>query len=105
MTTETKSNPRGKSKTGYINARVTPALKHDAERVLSTLGVSTTEAITMFLRQVVLNQGLPFPVRIPNAETAAAIKTAHDSPESLTSYDSVDALMGDVWPHETAKRK
>jgi addiction module RelB/DinJ family antitoxin len=105
MTTQTTPKPRGKSKTGYINARVTPALKHDAERVLTTLGVSTTEAITMFLRQVVLKQGLPFPVRIPNAETVAAIKAAHDTPSSLTSYDSVDALLADVWPDESAKRK
>ncbi len=103
MTTQTKPEPRGKPKTGYINARVTPTLKHDAERVLSTLGVSTTEAITMFLRQVVLRQGLPFPVRIPNAATAAAIKAARDDPSTLTSYDSVDSLLADVWPDEPAK--
>ncbi len=105
MTTQTKPSPKSKPKTGYINARVTPTLKHDAERVLSTLGVSTTEAITMFLRQVVLNQGLPFPVRIPNAETVAAIKAARENPATLTAYDSVDAMMADVWPEETPKRK
>ena len=105
MTTQTKPSANKKPKTGYINARVTPALKHDAERVLTTLGVSTTEAITMFLRQVVLNQGLPFPVRIPNAETVAAIKAAHENPATLTEYDSVDGLMADVWPEETPKRK
>ena len=59
----------------------------------------------MFLRQVVLHQGLPFPVRIPNAETTAAIKAAHDDPATLTSYETVDGLMADVWPDETAKRK
>lgn len=105
MTTQTKPTARSRSKTGYVNARVAPALKQDAERVLSTLGVSTSEAVTMFLRQVVLHQGLPFPVRIPNAETAAAIKTAHDDPSTLTSYESVDVLMADVWPEETTKRK
>jgi uncharacterized protein len=58
-------------KTGYINTRITPALKAEAESVLERLGVSTTEAVTMFLSQVVLQQGLPFNVRIPSAETAA----------------------------------
>jgi DNA-damage-inducible protein J len=105
MTTQTKPSVSKRPKTGYINARVAPALKHDAERVLTTLGVSTTEAITMFLRQVVLNQGLPFPVRIPNAVTVAAIKSAHEKRATLTDYDSVDALMADVWPEEMPKRK
>jgi DNA-damage-inducible protein J len=60
-------------KTATINARIDEHLKADAERVLSSLGVSTTDAITMFLHQVVLQQGLPFDVRLPNAETRAAI--------------------------------
>lgn len=85
-------------KTGYINTRVAPALKADAENVLERLGVTTTEAITMFLSQVVLQQGLPFPVRIPNAETAAALREAKERPETLTTYDSVDAMMKDIWP-------
>ena len=85
-------------KTGYINTRVAPALKADAENVLERLGVTTTEAITMFLNQVVLQQGLPFPVRIPNAETAAALREAKERPETLTTYDSVDSMIRDVWP-------
>ena len=61
-------------KTGYITARVEPKLKARAARVLATVGVTTTDAITMFLRQVVLRNGLPFEVRVPNAETRKAIE-------------------------------
>jgi DNA-damage-inducible protein J len=61
------------SKTGYITARVEPKLKARAGRVLAKVGVSTTDAITMFLTQVVLTDGLPFAVRIPNARTRKAI--------------------------------
>lgn len=60
-------------KTGYITARVEPKLKARASRVLARVGVSTTDAITMFLNQVVLHNGLPFDVRVPNAETRKAI--------------------------------
>ena len=60
-------------KTGYITARVEPKLKASASRVLNRVGVSTSDAITMFLRQVVLQGGLPFEVRAPNAETRKAI--------------------------------
>jgi DNA-damage-inducible protein J len=60
-------------KTGYITARIEPKLKARAARVLASVGVSTTDAITMFLRQVVLRIGFPFEVRVPNAETRKAI--------------------------------
>jgi DNA-damage-inducible protein J len=60
-------------KTGYITARAEPKLKARSGRVLAKVGVSTTDAITMFLTQVVLKDGLPFDVRVPNAETRKAI--------------------------------
>jgi DNA-damage-inducible protein J len=61
-------------KTGYVAARVEPALKKSAQNVLRRVGLSTTEAITLFLRQVVLQRGLPFEARIPNRLTRAAIE-------------------------------
>jgi DNA-damage-inducible protein J len=61
-------------KTAYITARIEPKLKAQAGRVLAKVGVSTTDAITMFMRQVVLHDGLPFEVRVPNAETRKAIE-------------------------------
>jgi DNA-damage-inducible protein J len=60
-------------KTGFITARIEPKLKERAGRVLAKVGVSTTDAITMFMRQVVLHDGLPFEVRVPNAKTRKAI--------------------------------
>lgn len=62
------------SKTATITTRVEPELKRNAEDILDRLGVNTTDAITMFLNQVVLQQGMPFEVRIPNAKTRAAIR-------------------------------
>ncbi len=61
------------AKTGYINARVEPRLKKEAEKVLRNVGVNTSDAVSMFLRQVVLQDGLPFEVRVPNKETRKAI--------------------------------
>jgi DNA-damage-inducible protein J len=60
-------------KTAYITARIEPKLKAKAGRVLAKVGVSTTDAITMFMQQVVLHEGLPFEVRIPSAQTREAI--------------------------------
>jgi DNA-damage-inducible protein J len=61
-------------KTAYINARVDRSLKAKAERILSRVGISTTDAITMLLHQIVLRRGLPFEARIPNKETIAAME-------------------------------
>ena len=61
------------AKTAHINTRIENKLKKDAEAVLGRVGVKTSEAVTMFLRQVVLHKGLPFEVRLPNRETRKAI--------------------------------
>ena len=60
-------------KNATINARVDEALKTRAETVLRRVGVSTSDVITMLLHQIVLRQGIPFDVRIPNSETRAAM--------------------------------
>lgn len=62
------------AKTGYITARVEPKLKKSADRVFKMVGVSTSDAISMFLRQVVMQKGIPFEVRVPNAETVRALR-------------------------------
>ena len=77
------------AKTETIRARVEPGLKSDAEAVLGKLGITPTEAITLFYRQVALHKGLPFPVRIPNAETRKALREAKRG-EDMEKFDSVD---------------
>ncbi|HEY4489021.1 MAG TPA: type II toxin-antitoxin system RelB/DinJ family antitoxin [Candidatus Paceibacterota bacterium] len=61
-------------RSSYINARIEPKLKASAHRALKKVGLTPSDAITLFLHQVVLHQGLPFDVRVPNAETMKAIK-------------------------------
>ncbi|NEW93054.1 type II toxin-antitoxin system RelB/DinJ family antitoxin [Rhodopseudomonas sp. BR0M22] len=71
-----KTAARKPVKSGYINARVEPKLKKSAEAVLDKIGLSTTDAVTMFLKQVVAHKGMPFPVKIPNKETIRALRDA-----------------------------
>ena len=49
-------------------------MKQKAEGVLNRLGISPTEAIRIFYRQISLRNGLPFAVEIPNARTAATLE-------------------------------
>ena len=57
------------NKSAMIRARVDPVLKHEVEDLFDELGLSATEAITLFYQQVRLQHGLPFEVRIPNEVT------------------------------------
>jgi DNA-damage-inducible protein J len=77
------------AKSKMIRARVEPALKRDAEAVLDKLGMSPTEAITLFYKQVTLYRGLPFPVRIPNAATRKALQEARGR-KNIESFESLD---------------
>jgi DNA-damage-inducible protein J len=63
-------------KTEIIHARIEPFLKQNAEKIFRRLGMTTSEAISIFMGQVVLNKGLPFPVSLPNATTRKAIDEA-----------------------------
>jgi DNA-damage-inducible protein J len=78
------------AKSETIRARVEPRLKHDAEAVLDRLGMTPTEAITLFYKQVTLYRGLPFPVRIPNIATRKALREAR-SRRNIESFESVAA--------------
>ena len=53
------------SRTSNIFARVEPEIKQQAEKVLEQLGIPMSSAIGYFLRQIVLQRGLPFEMKLP----------------------------------------
>jgi DNA-damage-inducible protein J len=88
------------AKTQTISARIDPDLKENAEGIFNSLGLTTSQAITLFYRQVELAAGLPFPVKlpVPNEETMRAIQDARrgynlSGPASVD--DMFDELMND----------
>lgn len=81
-----------------ISSRIDPALKKKANAVLKKLGIKQSQAITMFYSQIVENKGLPFDVKVPNAETIAAMDELKDTKKrkKLKSHSSVKDLMKDL---------
>ncbi len=63
-------------KSTELRSRVEPDLKDSAAEVLAQCGLTLSDAIRLFLRQVVLQNGLPFEVKVPTAETRAAMEEA-----------------------------
>lgn len=61
-----------------INIRVDENLKKESENILGELGLGLTAALTIFLKAVVRNNGIPFPLEIPNKTTLKAFKEGDD---------------------------
>ena len=59
------------SRTTNVFARIEPELKEEAEGVLSQLGIPMSNAIGLFLRQVVLQRGIPFEMKLPQRKLLA----------------------------------
>jgi DNA-damage-inducible protein J len=55
------------SKSANLYARIEPEVKEEAERILSTLGIPASNAINIFYKQIILQKGLPFDVKIPSS--------------------------------------
>ena len=66
------------AKSAMIRARTEPGLKAQVDRIFHKLGLSCSEAINLFFKQVTLKKGIPFDVTIPNKTTLAAMKDTEE---------------------------
>jgi DNA-damage-inducible protein J len=64
------------TKRGYVHSRIDETIKEQASFILDKIGLNVSDAIRLFLNQVVMRKGMPFPVSIPNAETIAAMESS-----------------------------
>ena len=55
------------AKSANLYARIEPDVKEQAEGILATLGIPASNAINMFYKQIILQRGLPFDVKIPSS--------------------------------------
>jgi len=83
-----------------LNIRLDSEIKKKAQQIFANLGLDTTTAINIFLRQVIRTNGLPFEVKadIPNEETLEAIdkiKELKNNPNKKVYY-TFSELLEDV---------
>jgi len=88
-------------KTTDVRSRIEPEIKDRATEVLASCGLNLSDAIRLFLRQVVAQEGLPFEVKSPNAITRAAMQEARAMRKA--KFDSAEALFEDL--EKTGKAK
>ena len=81
-------------KTATARARIRPEVKARAEGIIHELGLSVSTAFELFYRQIILNNGLPFEVRIPNDATCKAVDDARAGRGK--TFKTAEALFDDL---------
>lgn len=79
-------------KTAVIHTRIDAELKIGAENILKEIGLTSSEAVRLFYRQIELNQGIPFDVKIPNKLTANTL-TKSDRGEGVHQAKDANDLF------------
>lgn len=82
------------AKSANLYARIEPDVKEQAENILSTLGISASNAINMFYKQIILNRGLPFEVKIPTARPVDVAKLSETEVNAELEKGYADMVAG-----------
>lgn len=92
------------TKTANVNARIQQDVKQQAEAILTRIGLPRSVAIDIFYRQIIMNDGIPFPLSIPshvpardkmsNADFDVMIKTGYEQAKADDSFDMDEVFDG-----------
>ena len=70
-----------------VRARVDGDLKQEVEEILKEIGLSTSQAITLFLKRIKYEKGIPFELKVPNATTIQAMEEAEQNIGETISFE------------------
>ena len=78
-----------------VNARIDSETKKEAVKLLKSLGLTTSQAIALFFRQIIYTRGIPFELRVPNKTTVETFEKT-DSGENLHRVSDIDELAKEL---------
>ena len=84
-----------KAKKANISFRIDPETKKGAERVFKKLGLSTSQAITLFYQQVVTQHGLPF-LTLAHDDFITEIRVDDEDQTGMKTFDTIEELLEDL---------
>jgi DNA-damage-inducible protein J len=84
----------GTTKTATARALIEPAVKREAESILKEIGLSVSNSVELFYRQVVAQRGLPFELQVPNEKTMRAIRSSRSG--KGRSFSAAEELFKDL---------
>ena len=83
------------ARTATIQARIDPEIKIKAQEILNKLHISMSDAISIYLTQVTLQNGIPFDLKIPNDLTLETIRKTEEG-ENLHQVNNIDELFKEL---------
>ena len=90
--------------TAMIHVRVDDEIKTQATETLAMMGLSVSDAVRVFLKRVVVEQAMPFEIRVPNIETRAAMAEADEIVRARRARFANSQEMFDALEKEAGKR-
>ncbi|PYE35751.1 DNA-damage-inducible protein J [Rhizobium sp. PP-F2F-G38] len=85
------------ARTSMLHVRIDDETKEKATAALDAMGMSVSDAVRLFLRRVVADQAFPLELRVPNADTLAAMKEAEDIVRTRAArFATADDLVNDI---------
>ena len=85
------------AQTSMLHIRVDNDIKEQATVALTAMGLSMSDAVRLFLRRVVIDQAFPIELKVPNAETLAAMNESRAMMvRSLARFATADKLFADI---------
>lgn len=90
--------------TAIIHVRVDEEVKTQATETLAAMGLTVSDAVRVFLKRVVVEQALPFEIRVPNSETRAAMVEADEIVRSRQARFTNAQELFDALEKETAQQ-
>jgi DNA-damage-inducible protein J len=83
------------NRTTTINARIDRKTKSQAVDILHSLGMTTTQAISLFFKQIIYTRGIPFELKVPNKTTVETFRKT-DAGKELYRVSGVDELAKEL---------
>ena len=77
-----------------VRARVDETLKYDAEHIFKEIGLTTSQAINIFLKKVVATKSIPFDLKVPSAQLQTAMNEARSNQGTI--HNNIDEMMEDL---------
>jgi DNA-damage-inducible protein J len=79
------------SQSAVVHARIDPATKAATEKVLDSLGMTPTEAIRLFYRQIAIRKSFPLELHVPNKLTASVLSKS-DKNQDIETFETAAEL-------------
>ena len=84
------------ARTSNVYVRLEPSVKEQSEAILNQLGIPMSNAIALFLQQVILQRGMPFELKLPTEVPTACEALTDDQFNAIIEQGIAEYAAGKV---------